>query len=172
MQSAVGNEIGNGDHEKLVLRCEIEDCGEKHHGSIIVHELADDCSLPHAGKSAEIDGCFRVPCPLQNSSILRSEREDVTGSAKLVRTCGDLNRAPDSLRAVCCGDARCHSRCRFDAHRKRGTPLRGIFHDHRREVELIGDRMSECKAYDSSRMADEEGHLLCRHMLCCNHQIP
>ena len=84
--AAVFDEVFDGAKFELVLGGEGAKFGQAGHGSVVVHDFADDGDGAASGQASEINGGFGVSGALEDTSVFGSQGEDV---ARLDEIFGD-----------------------------------------------------------------------------------
>lgn len=76
--TTVFDEAFNGAKFELVSNGEGAKFGQTGHGTVVVHDFADDGYRAAAGQASEVDGGFGVSGSLEDASVFGPQGEDVS----------------------------------------------------------------------------------------------
>ena len=107
------------------------------------------------GETREVDRSFGVPAAFEHATVLRAQREDVTGPDEVVGTRRGIEEPLDRERAIAGTDARPRVAV-IDRHRERGVATGAAGRDHRLDVELVEPRPAARHADEPARPTQHE----------------
>ena len=131
------DQIGDRDHQQLVLPGEPRQLRHARHRAVLVHDFADDAGRIETGNPREIDRRLGLPGPHQHAAVARLEREDMAGPCQIRRPGARIDRRQDRRCPIGGGNPGARHALRFDGDDERRLELRGVLRDHLRQIELI-----------------------------------
>ncbi len=153
--AAVFDELGDGAGFEVVALLVCAELADACHGSVVVHDFADDAGGGEFGEGCEVDGGFGVSGAAEDAAGHGLEREDVAGLDEGVGFRGGIGEEADGVGAVCGGDAGGDALCGIDGDGEGGFHAFAVAASHLGEVEFFG-------AFDGDGGADEaagvDGH--------------
>src|SRR5450756_46272 len=137
---AMRDELRDGDECEAVLLREALELGPASARAVLAQNLANHSGWCEAGKAGEINGRLSVAHALENSSIARAKRGDVSRTAQIGGNRLGIDSDTDCFGAI----LRAHSRgnakalVRIDADGESGAVLVGVGFALLSEIELVG----------------------------------
>ena len=83
--SPVRDQVGDRDHQQIVLLGETLELREPRHRPVVVHDLAQHSGRVQTGHPSEVDRGLGVTGPSQHATRDVAQREDVAGPGEVVR---------------------------------------------------------------------------------------
>src|SRR5260221_7616426 len=82
----IAREIGDGDHQQIMLLAESDQVRQTSHGAVVIDDLADHSGGLQAGETRQIDGRFCLAAPFENATGPSAKWKNVTRSREVFRT--------------------------------------------------------------------------------------
>ena len=152
----VADELGDGEHFEAVFAAEAGEVGHAGHGSVVVHDFADDSGGDEARHASEVDGGFGLAGANEDSAAAGAKREDMAGAGEVVRGGARINGDLDGAGAVVGGDSGGDTFARFDSFSKCGAEAGGVLVGHGAEAEVVSALLGEGKADEASSVTGHE----------------
>ena len=77
MMATVGDEIGDGTPFKVMFFTELIQLRQPSHGTVVIHDFADDSGWDESGQPGKVDCGFGVSRPAQHAARTGDQREKV-----------------------------------------------------------------------------------------------
>jgi hypothetical protein len=77
----VADEVGDRDHQQLVLPSRTSSARDARHAAVAAHDLADDAGRVQAGDARQVHGRLGLAGAHQHAAVTRAQREDVARAA-------------------------------------------------------------------------------------------
>ena len=170
---AVGDQVGDRDHDEVVLVGEdAQLLAAGHAGRVLLaDDLAEHAGRPQAGEDGEVHRGLGVAGPAQHAAVLGPQRHDVAGSGEVGRRRVGVRQQPDGVRAVGRRDAGADALAGVDGDRVRGAAPVLVDPEHRRQVEPVGVGLGDGHADVAGGVPDHEGDQLRRRELGGEDQV-
>ena len=165
MRHAIADHFGDGEHLEVVFLAERDEIRDPRHGSVVVHDLADDACRNHPCQTSEIDRGLGLSRAHQNSAFAGAKRKDVSWACQVGRCRGGvdgyLDRASPIIGGYSCGDAD----TRVDRFAERGSILRGVLRSHGPDAQVIETLLSHGEADQPAAKLGHEVDRFRSHLL-------
>jgi uncharacterized RDD family membrane protein YckC len=152
---AVADEVGYGDHLESVRFAKFDEVGNAGHGSVFVHDLADDAGGDQASHAGEIDRGLGLAGADEDAAFAGAEGEDVAGTGEVIGRGVGANGDLDGVGAVGGRDAGGDAFAGFDGFGECGAEAGGVVLGHGAEAHVVGTLFGEGEADEA---AAEAGH--------------
>src|ERR1700733_15756507 len=132
------NQLRNSKHFQTMLAAKLDEIRHSRHGTVVLHDFADDACRFQAGYQGQVHRGFCLSCSHENSSLAGPKWKHMPRSRKVLRGRARIDSDTNRMGAIKGGDARRHSLFCLDALGKRSAKTRSIRLSHRTETEMIG----------------------------------
>jgi len=143
MGSAVGDQIGDGDHFERVAGAVADQVRDPSHGAVVVHHLADDPGGDETGQAGKVHRGLRLAGPLQHPASFGLEREDVSGLDEVGRAGLGVDGDLDGASPVSGGDPGGDALARFDRHGEGSLEAGLVLGRHEVQAKLVATLRSK-----------------------------
>ena len=152
------DEIADGDHADVVLGAECLELRNAHHGAVGRHDFADHTRGLETGQPRQVHRGFGLARAHQNTAILSSQREHVSGACQIFGARPGIDRGEDRGRAIRRRNARGGSFLGLDRDTESRAELRGVLGvlNHQRDAELIQPLSGERQTDQATTMSGHE----------------
>ena len=168
---AIADQIGDRDHQQLVLLRELRERRHARHGAVVVHDFADHAGRRQPGDARQVDGRLGLSGAHQHAAVARAQREHVAGPREVGRLGLRIDRRAHRGGAIGRGDAGAGAALGFDRHAERGFEPRRVLLDHQRDLELVEPLAGHRQADQAAAVLGHEVDRLGRHLLGGHRQV-
>jgi hypothetical protein len=109
----ISGQLGDGDHDEVMLVAEPHKVGHASHAAVVVDDLADHAGGVQVCESRKIDRSLGLASAFQDAARAGAKRKNMAWSRKLFGTTGSVNRGSDRP----CSILRRYSRCYVETFR-------------------------------------------------------
>src|SRR2546425_4387178 len=79
IRHSITDQVGDRNYLQTMSQGELLQVWQASHRAVVIHDFADHAARNQSGNSREVDYCFRLTRPHEDTAVARSERKDVTG---------------------------------------------------------------------------------------------
>mmetsp|Transcript_24716 Transcript_24716/g.43959 ORF Transcript_24716/g.43959 Transcript_24716/m.43959 type:complete len:278 (+) Transcript_24716:113-946(+) len=158
-------------HSESKLSAEGTEFRRPRHCSVSVDYLTQHSRRVQSGHSRKIYSCLRMSRSRQYTAFLRPQREDVSGSSKILRLRFALCQRHDSFGTIARRNASCSSMLVVDGDRERSLVAFGVVVHHLRQFELIAARRLDTDTDDAAGVIHHECHGFRCGFLRCDDEV-
>src|ERR1700679_1559837 len=135
---SMANQLRHCKHLETVRAAKLDEVWHSRHGTVVLHDIADDASRLQAGHQGQVHRGFCLTCSHKDTTLSCPKWEYMSRARKVLggraRIDGDTNRMGAIMRRDSCR----HPLFCLDAFGKRSAKARSIRLGHRTETEIIG----------------------------------
>ncbi len=136
--AAMCDQVLDRTHFKSVLAFEFDQIRQTGHGSVLLHDLADDSGGIESGKLGEIDSRLGMPSAAEHPPVLGLEREDMAGLDEIAGERVGVGKNAYRRGAVFHADASGSSRSGIDRYGEVGFEKLAVPRDHSLKPKAVG----------------------------------
>ena len=159
---AIGDEVVDGDDQKLVLLGEGQDVRQALHGAVVIDQFGDEADRRQAGKARHIDRGLGMARADQHATLAGDQRKDMAGPHEILGADIGVGERPDAGATFLRRDAGGEVLGIVDRDGKGGGVRGGVVGHHGRQMQAAGIGAGQRGAKDTAGMSDEESHMLWR----------
>ena len=156
--TAVGDEVGDGDHREVVVLGEHPQLVGAGHLAVdlLRHDLAEHARRAEARQPGEVDRGLGVTGPAQHAALAGAQWQHVPGAHEVRGGRLGVGEHPDRVGAVVGRDAGGHALAGVDGHGERRAEVVAVGMVHRRQVQAIALGLGQRHADVARGVADHE----------------